>query len=93
MYTPKPIDTSQVELPEDLVPLTEVLAESTHDNWSAQRIKDGWTYGSTRDDANKYHPCLLPYSDLPDSEKEYDRRTAIETIKTLLSLGYTITKK
>lgn len=91
-YFPKPLDTSHVELPASLLPLIERLAENTHEVWSAQRIKDGWTYGPTRDDANQHHPCLVPYDQLPDSEKEYDRKTAAETLKAIVLLGFEIDK-
>lgn len=91
-YEPRPLDTSSVALPEDLEALTEYLAENTHDIWAAQRMADGWTYGPARDDARKLHPCLVPYSELPESEKDYDRNTALETIKAILALGYRITK-
>ena len=93
MYTPKPIDTSDVVLPPELLELTEKMAANSHDIWAAQRIKDGWTYGKTRDDNLKHHPCLIPYDELPESEKEYDRSMALETIKLLVKLGYTVTKK
>lgn len=89
-YTPKPIDTSNVELPESLNALLEKLAENTHEVWSAQRIKDGWSYGPQRDDASKTNPCLVPYDQLPESEKEYDRKTAAEALKAILTLGFTI---
>jgi ryanodine receptor 2 len=72
--------------------LLERLAENTHDVWAAQRIKEGWEYGPMRDDANKKHPCLVPYADLPESEKEYDRKTSAETIKAVMALGYVISK-
>jgi ryanodine receptor 2 len=91
-YTPKPIDTSGVTLPADLEPLTELLAEHTHDVWSLQRLNEGWTLGPVRDDANKTHPCLVPYADLPESEKDYDRTTALGALKAILALGYTISK-
>lgn len=89
-YTPRPIDTSGIALPESVHDLVERLAESTHDNWADQRLRDGWRYGPTRDDTRKEHPCLVPYADLPDSEKEYDRRTATETLKAVLALGFRI---
>ena len=89
-YEPKPIDTKNINLPESIGGLTEKLAESTHDNWSLGRMKDGWTYGEQRDDVRKLHPCLLPYVDLPDSEKAYDRITAMETLKAIYALGYAI---
>ena len=89
-YTPKPLDTSRVNLPSSLTPLLEQLAENTHDVWAATRISQGWTYGLNRDDANKKHPCLVPYADLPESEKEYDRKTAAETLKAIVAMGYVI---
>ena len=92
MYTPKPIDTKNVELPEELLALTEKIAENVHDNWSAGRISEGWTYGEVRDDKKKTTPCLVPYSELSESEKEYDRNTAIETLKLIQKLGYKISK-
>jgi ryanodine receptor 2 len=89
-YVPKPIDTTRVALPVEIDLLTEQLAENTHDLWAAQRIAQGWTFGPNRDDANQKHPCLIPYADLPDSEKIYDRQAAIETLKAILALGYRI---
>ena len=93
MYKPNPIDTSKVELPDDLLELTEKIAENVHENWSVGRIADGWTYGETRNDEMKTTPCLVPYSELTDSEKEYDRVTALQTLKLIVSLGYQIEKK
>lgn len=90
-YEPKPIDTSDVALPDSLQSLLEELGESTHDVWAATRMGQGWTYGPKRDDENKRHPCLVPYRDLPEAEKEYDRRTAAEALKAILTLGYRIT--
>ena len=93
MYKPNPIKTEEIELSEDLLNLTEKLAENTHDVWAEGRIKDGWTYGEKRNDALKQHPCLVPYSELTESEKEYDRNTTLETLKLIIKLGYTINKK
>lgn len=89
-YTPIPIDTSDVTLPPELLALSERLAQNTHDIWARGRIKEGWVFGSTRDDRAKATPCLVPYEALPDSEKEYDRATALETLKLVLKLGYKI---
>lgn len=89
-YLPHPIDTSDIELPPALLELTEKIAENVHEVWSAGRIAQGWTYGPERNDAAKVTPCLLPYDALPDSEKEYDRRTAMETLKLIVKLGYRI---
>ena len=92
MYEPKPIDTSDVELSQDLLDLTEQLAENTHDTWAALRVSQGWSYGEARNDERKETPCLVPYAELPDSEKEYDRNTAIDTLKLIVKLGYKIEK-
>lgn len=92
MYKPNPIDTSDINLSEDIQSLVEKIAENAHEIWAAQRIKEGWVYGAIRDDSLKQSPWLIPYCDLPENEKEYDRLIAIENIKTILSLGYEIRK-
>ena len=89
-YVPHPLDTSDVTLPESLAPLIEALAENVHDTWAKGRVGEGWTYGPVRDDAKKRHPCLVPYADLPESEKAYDRATAISTLKLICKMGYGI---
>lgn len=91
-YTPNPIDTSHVELSEEILELTELLARNTHDVYVQQRLSEGWTYGPRRDDETKQNPTLVPYEDLPEEEKEYDRRTALETLKALLALGYRVAR-
>ena len=92
-YTPQPIDTTSVELPKELDPLAELMAKNVHEVWAAGRMAEGWTYGEIRDDAKKTHPCLVPYEELPESEKEYDRHTSIETLKFIVQAGYQIEKK
>jgi hypothetical protein len=92
MYTPKPIDTKNIALGDDILALAEILAKNTHDVWAKGRIAEGWTHGNARDDINKKHPCLVPYNELSETEKEYDRATALETLKVIVSLGYEITK-
>ncbi len=92
-YTPHPIDTSCVVLPEALLSLTEVIAENVHDVWAVGRIKEGWTYGPVKDVDKKQTPQLVPYADLPEEEKAYDRNTAFETLKLITKLGFTIEKK
>lgn len=93
MYTPDPKKLDDIVLPEDLLALTEQIAENVHEVWAASRIAQGWTYGPVRDDAKKETPCLVPYADLPEVEKAYDRDTAMETLKLIVSLGYDIRKK
>ena len=93
MYTPKPINTDDIVLSKDLLELTERLAENTHEVWAEGRVFDGWTFGQKRNDEKKEHPCLVPYSELSESEKEYDRNTAMETLKLIIKLGYSVSKK
>lgn len=92
-YNPKPIDTSKINLSSDLLVLTEQIAENVHEVWAEGRIADGWMYGEKRDDKLKQTPCLVPYSMLPESEKEYDRKTALQALKLVIALGYRIEKE
>jgi hypothetical protein len=89
-YVPKPIPTRAVRLPTKLDSLLEKLAEHVHDIWARQRMKDGWVYGAKRNDNQKTHPGLVPYAELSEAEKEYDRNTARETLKAIVKLGYRI---
>ncbi|MDD3894444.1 MAG: RyR domain-containing protein [Syntrophomonadaceae bacterium] len=91
-YKPEPINTSSIQLNDSIKELTELLAENAHDIWALQRMSDGWVYGSKRNDEKKEHPCLIAYEQLPESEKEYDRKLAMETIKVIIALGYRIEK-
>lgn len=90
MYSPKPVDTSEVILSDELLELTEIIAKNVHDVWAAGRIEEGWTYGEVKDSEKKTTPCLVPYEELPESEREYDRNTALETIKLIIKMGYEI---
>ena len=89
-YNPAPIDTTKVKLDEGILRLTELLAKNTHEVWAAGRKAQGWSYGPERNDEEKKHPCLIEYEELSDDEKSYDRNTALETLKCIISLGYTI---
>lgn len=91
-YTPAPLDTSDVELMPDLIELTELLAENVHENWSKQKIAQGWQFGENLDDKLKTTPLLVPYADLTDDDKLYDRQTAMQTLKTILKLGFKISR-
>lgn len=86
----KPIDTSAVNLDQQFLELREKLAEHAHAVWARQRTRDGWRLGPHRDDAHKEHPSLIPYAELSESEKQYDRNAALETLKAILALGYRI---
>ena len=92
-YIPHPVDTSDVELPDELKQLLEQLARQVHDQWAIGRLADGWTYGPERNDTLKQHPFLIDYDELPESEKDYDRNTALATLKLIITLGWSIEKK
>ena len=92
-YIPKPIDTSAIELDAKIQALAEELAKNAHEVWAAERIAQGWKFGPTRRDDTKEHPCLIPYEELPEFEKVYDRNTAMETLKAVCALGYGISRK
>ena len=91
-YRPAPRDTNGVVLPKPIEQLTELLAKNTHENWARRRVEAEWRWGAKRDDEKKEHPNLVPYEQLSEEDKEYDRATAVETIKAILSLGYRIEK-
>lgn len=93
MYDPQVKQVDPRSLPEELLPVLEQLAEKVHDTWAAGRIRENWVYGPVRDDVKKTHPDLVPYAELPEAEREYDRVTAAQTIQYLLDMGYSIVKK
>jgi ryanodine receptor 2 len=92
-YIPQPIDTSDIQLPEELNVLKEKMSKNVHEVWAKNRIEQGWNYGETRNDALKQHPCLVPYEELPEVEKKYDRDTVIGTLELICKLGFKITKE
>jgi ryanodine receptor 2 len=89
-YIPQPIDTTGVELPEELEQLVEQISKNVHEVWAETRISQGWKYGEQRNDELKTHPCLVPYEELPEEEKKYDRDTSIGTLKLIIKLGFKI---
>ena len=92
-YHPKLIDLKHVDLPEGFNELREAIAENAHDMWAMERQSEGWTYGLKRDDSKLETPDMVPYGNLPESEKEYDRIMAEDTLRLLIALGYKIEKK
>ena len=91
-YIPGPINLDNVKLPEGLDQLIETISKNVHEVWASGRIKDGWKYGSERNDNLKTHPCLIHYDELPEVEKQYDRETVLNTIKLVIKSGYKILK-
>lgn len=92
VYVPQPADTGDICLPQELENLVEQLARNVHEVWASSRIAQGWTWGPVRSDAFKTHPSLVPYEELPEEEKQYDRDTAVGTLKLIMKLGFNISK-
>lgn len=92
-YIPNPLDTTNVELPQELLNLAEEIAKNVHEVWSQNRMNEGWVYGPVRNDEKRETPCLVPYEELPEEEKAYDRNTAFSTLRLIVSLGFDIVKK
>ena len=86
-YVPQPMDTTDIQLPEELSVLIEQMAKNVHEVWAQSRMEQGWTYGEERSDALKQHPCLVPYEQLPEIEKAYDRNTALGTLKFICKMN------
>ena len=91
-YIPQPIDTKDVKLPDELSLLAEEIAKNVHEVWAEGRMKDGWRYGEKRNDVGKLHPCLMPYEELTEKEREFDRNTSQETLKMIIKLGFKIVR-
>nr|BAA41471.1 ryanodine receptor homologue [Drosophila melanogaster] len=90
-FVPKPVDTTGVTLPSSVDQIKEKLAENIHEMWALNKIEAGWSWGEHRDDYHRIHPCLTHFEKLPAAEKRYDNQLAVQTLKTIISLGYYIT--
>jgi hypothetical protein len=88
-----PIDISRVQLPPDLHEVAELLACHIHETWVRLRLDEGWTLGPRRDDDRREHPCLIPYAELPDVEKDVDRQMIQSTLKAMIALGFDIIRR
>ena len=92
VYEPYPIHLDDITLDEDLSELQEAIAENAHEIWAKARTDQGWTYGPERNDQKKETPDMVPYCNLPESEKLYDREMAMQTLKLVKKLGFEIKK-
>ena len=92
MYIPEPIETKDVELSDDLKSISEDLGKHVHEVWAKGRITQGWTLGPVRNDELKQTPCLVPYEELTEEERDYDRNTSQETLRFLIKQGYRLVK-
>ncbi|KAL1257353.1 hypothetical protein QQF64_010597, partial [Cirrhinus molitorella] len=86
-FIPKPVDTSQIKMPPQLEKVRDRLAENIHELWGMNKIELGWSYGKIREDNKRQHPCLVDFSKLPETERNYNLQMSTETLKTLLALG------
>lgn len=91
-YIPHPISTDDIVLTAEIMELSEKIARNVHEVWAKSRMSEGWTYGPVRDDVKKQHPCLVPYENLSEIEKEYDRNTSQETLKLIMKFGFRFEK-
>ena len=91
-YTPAPVNTDDVTLPSELNEAIELMAEHNHDTWAQGKIAKGYSCGPITDDSVKLHKDLVPYDELPEETKDYDRDTCIANLKLLYKLGYRIEK-
>ncbi|XP_050357853.1 ryanodine receptor isoform X1 [Nymphalis io] len=89
-FVPTPVDTVTITLATYIEQIRDKLAENIHEMWAMNKIEAGWSYGAARDDARRVHPCLVPFERLPPAEKRYDVQLAVQTLKTILALGYYI---
>lgn len=92
MYMPNPENLDNIELTESLIDLQERIAQNVHEVWAQGRMAEGWRYGPKFDAEKKLTPCLVEYDELPESEKDFDRNTAMQTLKLIIKLGYRIEK-
>lgn len=93
VYEPYPIHLDDITLDENLSELQEAIAENAHEIWAKARTDQGWTYGPERNDQKKETPDMVPYCNLPESEKLYDREMAMQTLKLVKKLGFEIRRK
>jgi ryanodine receptor 2 len=90
-FVPNPVDTTSVSLSSHVENIKDKLAENIHEMWALNKIEAGWCWGERRDDFMRIHPCLTPFDKLPAPEKRYDCQLAVQTLKTIISLGFYIT--
>ena len=70
--------------------IRDKLAEAIHEMWAMGKIEAGWTFGERRDDTMGLHPCLTQFQNLPAAEKRYNVQLALQTMRTIIALGYNV---
>ena len=84
------ISSQNDQLPQEIAQDMEIIARSVHESWMRQRQGEGWTYAAEFDNQLKTTPNMVDYDALPESEKEVDRATVRQVVRTLLKLHYRI---
>lgn len=92
VYDPQPIEVDDTELSPELLELSEAIAENAHEIWAMKRKSEGWSWGPERNDRLLQTPDMTPYSNLSEEEKDYDRQMAMQTLKLVQKIGYSIVK-
>ena len=68
----------------------EQMAEMEHGRWNVERLRDGWRCGKPKDENLKRHPCIVPWSELPEDIKPFDRNAVKLFPAILVKAGYEI---
>ncbi|KAK5965079.1 hypothetical protein GCK32_008746 [Trichostrongylus colubriformis] len=87
-FVPQPVDISNILLHHHAVEIHEKFAENLHELWAMRKIELGWSYGETRSETQRKHPCLTSFDRLPATEKQYNINLSLDTMKTIEALGY-----
>jgi ppGpp synthetase/RelA/SpoT-type nucleotidyltranferase len=86
----RPITDGTRELPDGFEDKVELMAEMEHGRWNVERIRAGWKYGLVKDSEKRISPFLVPWSELPDEIREYDRKTIRNYPAVLAHVGMEI---
>ena len=70
----------------------ERMAELEHGRWNIERLRDGWRYGPTRNDAKKIHDNIIPWEKLSEEIKGYDRKAVVKFPEVLREAGLEVYK-
>ena len=50
----------------------EAGPEHSHEEWLAEKVANGWTWGETKDAEAKTHPCIVSFGELPEAQRAKD---------------------
>ena len=90
-HVPPQPSSSPVPDAVDVAAVAEQLARGSHEGWLRERLAAGWSRGDTIDEPNKRHPALVPYAELPDTERVRLQQMAVASASALASMGHAIT--